>query len=141
VAAKVEPFKAEEKAEPNGTSSDLRERILGIEDSRSEMVTVPEWENVEVEMRSLSVAEFRQTTQEMSEEPLFVALTIASAHDPATGEKLFRREDATVLKGKHMQALSRLGNAAMRLNGVGDDAAERAEKNSSETPPVSTSSP
>jgi hypothetical protein len=128
---KVKDFKPEEKAEPNGTSASLRERILGMDDLPFEDVVVPEWEDITVRVRAATVEAFQDTFAGIGGDPaLIVALTIACSHDVDTGERLFNSGDATVLMTKHFGAVNRLGRVASRLCGIGPEAGTRAEGNS-----------
>jgi hypothetical protein len=130
MAAKIKEFKPGVETEPNGTSAVLRQRILEYPDIQSETVKVPEWDNVEIELRSLSVADYREIAGKLPEASYFVVMVIACSHDPESGDKLFRTEDAEALMSKHMAAVNRLGMVAQRLCGMAPEAKERAEKNS-----------
>ena len=115
--------------------STLREQIKEADDIKSEIVTVPEWGDVKIEMRTPTVGRRAELTQEyvsdgeIDFERMFPALVVASAYDPETGELLFTIEDIDWLVNKSSAALERLGRVASTLAGLREgDAAVEAGK-------------
>ena len=118
--------------------SNLRNRILEAEDITSEMVDVPQW-GVTVEVRSMDARSRILMTQDVSEdggvsmERLYPDMVIQTAHDPATGERIFGPDDRDALLAKSSAALDILATAAMRVSGMTPDAVDAVGKSSSST--------
>ena len=118
--------------------NDLRSKILEAEDITSEMVEVPQW-GVTVEVRSMDARSRILMTQDVSEdggvsmERLYPDMVIQTAHDPATGERIFGADDRDALLGKSSAALDLLATAAMRVSGMTPGAVDEAGKDSSST--------
>lgn len=120
----------------------LKERILAAEDMTSEIVEVPEWGDVRIEVRSPS-AKFRSRlmrqfidpeTGELNYELMYPSLLIATCHDPETGEKVFEDGDIDALNQKNGSLVERIAQAAMRVSGMGADAVDTGKADSSSTP-------
>lgn len=113
----------------------LRAQILESEDLQTEIIAIPEWNGVKIELRGmngLDRARFMQKVAQGGEgvnfENWYPELIIATAHDPETGTKLFERADKDALNRKSGSALSRLGDVAARLSGLGASDVEGAEE-------------
>lgn len=114
----------------------LRERILSINDIKSEIVQVDEW-GVEIMVRGLSGAQRARLMQSAMDDKgrmdiakMYPDLVILAAYDPETGEQVFERADRDALNEKASGALEKIAQAAMRLSGIGPNALKEAEKNS-----------
>lgn len=116
--------------------SSLRSKILESDDITSEMVEVPQW-GVTVEVRSMDARSRILMTQDVSEdgdvsmERLYPDMVIQTAHDPATGERIFEAADRDALLAKSSAALDILATAAMRVSGMAPGAVDEAGKGSS----------
>ena len=105
----------------------LSKRIAEIRDATSEIVRVPEWDNVEIEVRSLTLGERNRITVASSKkgqvdtDRFYAAIIIATCWDVESGERAFSASDAVMLQGKSGGALDRLAKTAMRLSGLLDD--------------------
>lgn len=112
----------------------LRARILETEDLPIEIVPVPEWGGVKVEVRGMNGLDRARFMQKVAGsdgvnfESWYPELIIATAHDPETGEKVFEKADKDPLNRKAGAALSRLGDTAARLSGLGASDVESAEE-------------
>jgi len=113
----------------------LKDKIKAAIDIESEVVEVPEW-GVTVEVRTISGARRAEIFSRASDEKgniqaadAYIALIIAAAHDPETGETIFTKDDITWLKEKSAKATERLATVAARLAGIGPEALKVAEKN------------
>ena len=91
----------------------LRDQILAASDFASERVSVPEW-GVEVEIRSITTKQrARLVRSTKADDPgsyvdqMLPDLIIASAHDPASGERLFGDADKAALLDKSPAVLER----------------------------------
>jgi hypothetical protein len=120
-------------------ASSLRSKIMGINDASTELVVIPEWDNVEIEFHSLTGAEKsdwlarldlgseKAKTQEDKARrlQLFVELAIHTAYLPGTDTKLFEPNDSSWLLTKSAKSLARLEDTVGKLNGfVNDDSTE-----------------
>ncbi len=130
--------------------SSIRDAIKAANDLQTELVTVPEWDDVVVEVRSMSAAVRVRTLKaarafdpDTDAVALYPRLAIECCYDPETGEKLFDAEDEEWLAEKSVKALERLATVAMKVSSLGDDAVEVGKDSSSPTPTsdTSTSSP
>ena len=117
----------------------LREKIKGLQDLRTEVVHVPEWD-VDIEVRSMTVRErahmmtaYTDAKGNLSIDEAYPFMTVACCYDPATGEKLFSNEDMDWLRDKNSSAIELLTLKAMELSGLGAGSVEQAEKNSPKT--------
>lgn len=112
----------------------LRAQILESEDLQSETLSVPEWNDVKVELRGMNGLDRARFMQKVAQgegvnfENWYPELIIATAFDPDTGTKLFERADKDALNRKSGSALSRLGDVAARLSGLGASDVEGAEE-------------
>lgn len=105
----------------------LKEKIQAADDRDSVLVEVPQWD-VTLELRSPTVAERSALIAEMSgtgDTPdaddfvrNYVQLIIATAHDPATGERVFSAEDAEWLAGKSGTVVNDVWEAAQKISGL-----------------------
>jgi hypothetical protein len=126
-----------------GMANSLRSKILGIQDSKTELVVIPEWDNVEIEFHSLTGAEKSEwlarldfASEDATTEAekarrlqLFVELAVYTAYLPGTDTKIFEANDSSWLLKKSAKALSRLEDTVGLLNGFVKDSKDKsAEK-------------
>lgn len=130
----------------NGTTVDLAALILAADDLPREVVAVPEWGGVKVEVRGMTAADRDRyigllraqiaggggETVRVEGELRDLILSVA-LHDPATGARLFDAETVGRLAAKNWKPLDRLMKAALALNGDTAEAQADAEKNSGTT--------
>lgn len=116
-------------------ASELRKTILEANDLESEIVSVPEWGGVKIEIRSLNGKERAKLLSRASRpdnsvdlERWFPDLVIATAHDPETGEKVFEQADRDALNNKNGAVVSRLATIAQRLAGMMESDVEEAKR-------------
>lgn len=124
-------------------ASSLRSKIMGIQDSATELVVIPEWDNVEIEFHSLTGSEksdwlarldFADKDAKTPEDKakrlqLFVELAIYTAYFPGTDAKVFEPNDSPWLLEKSAKALARLEDTVGVLNGfVKDDSEKSVDK-------------
>jgi hypothetical protein len=116
---------------------ELREEILGMNDLKREDIDVPEWGETgkKLAVRELNGEERMQMYDACMEDGKFNAklmpfvLATLSLIDRWTGERIFRLEDWTALKGKNGMVIERISDTAMRLSGLRALDTESAEKN------------
>ena len=118
----------------------LRDRIIAVDDTQKEIVTITEW-GVEVEIRGMSGAARASISQDAAENngninflKMMPELVVQCCFDPITGEQVFDASDKELVMGKSGAALDRIVSIAMRLSGFGDKAVDEAGKDSSSTP-------
>lgn len=129
-------------------ASKLRATILAAKDIKSELVTVPEWGGVTIEVRGLTAAQQVEcsnrstvikkgpdgddvTSQDSASLTQFMVLE--SVFDPETGERVLENTDADALWQKSAIVLNRLAAIVMRLNGMTKQEDAAMEKNSDAT--------
>lgn len=117
--------------------SSIRERLAAINDYKAERVVVPEWEGLEFEVRSLSIAArtrlYQSTALEgggVDMEKFTPALVIATVYDPETGAPAFDESDEALLQGMSATAVDRLTEVAMRIGGMTKDGVEEGKDDS-----------
>ena len=75
-------------------ADNLRSRILEANDLDSEVITVPEWDNAVIEIRSMTGRD-RAALQkhfkgdDFDMETWYVELVLATVYDPDTGKRVF----------------------------------------------------
>ena len=127
----------------------LRDKIRQSVDGRSEVVTVPEWDDVKIEVRSMTGKEraryLRESTVTSDDgtvttdyEKLYPSMLVACCYDPESGEKLFEPADREWLNDKNARAIERVATVASRLSGIGAQEGEGGADGSSSTIPSST---
>jgi hypothetical protein len=113
-----------------------RDEILGLEDIKTEPVTVPEWNNKVVLIKGMSGTErdaFEAANRDANGQQNlrnFRARFLVRCIVNENGTRVFADQDAAALGKKSSGALSRLFDAANDLNGTSDDAQEATEGNS-----------
>lgn len=113
-----------------------RDAILAADDRQLELVPVPEWGG-EVYVRSLTSEEVRPITDNDNEMPVGLLVSIAACDED--GAPLFTEADIPALERKSVKALKRVVNAAMEINGLGENAAEDILGNSASGPESASS--
>jgi len=114
----------------------LRDRILATDDTPTETLTVPEWD-CDLLIKGMSGAD-RAGLLERAVNPdggvsfskFYPEVVIATAHDPATGERLFDEADRDLLMSKSGAALDRVATIGLKLSGMTDEATKAAGKDS-----------
>ena len=122
-------------------AKELRKSILETDDSKTEMVVVPEWGDAKIMVRSLNARERAKLVQTSMSGPTGtfnferwqIDLLIATACDPDTGDKIFEAADRDTLLKKNSAAVARITDVAQVLSGLGEAAVEAAKANFNET--------
>lgn len=121
-----------------------RNDIQSASDIITELVPVPEWGG-QVAVRMLTGTErdaFEQSLmrtgadgkREADTSNMRAKLCAFCVVDATTGDRLFADHEIDVLGGKSGQVLDRIAKVAQRLNGLGVEAVDGAEKNSEPAP-------
>jgi hypothetical protein len=106
--------------------------VFSARDIKSERLVVPEWDNVEFEIRGMNGTERGRFLAANSDNDGKVAdpaktqvtLIIATTFDPTTGQRVFEEADRDMLLTKSAEALDKVGRVAARLSGLAVDAAK-----------------
>ena len=118
----------------------LKERIFAFDDTQARVVEVPFWDNVKLEVRSLTGKEramflqrfvSKDGSRRIDLERFYPDLIIATVFDPETGERVFEPGDAHLLNEKSGAALEFIAEIAVQLSGLKEGAVDEAGKGSS----------
>jgi len=128
--------------------SALRNKILGANDIKKEIVTIADW-GVDVEIRGMTGTQRAEvvtaaTVREKNDDGeisvfqdqalLYPLLIIASVFDPETGEKVFGDADRDAIGGKSAGVLEDVALVCCRLSGITPGEIKAIRKNSETTP-------
>ncbi|SOZ99450.1 conserved hypothetical protein [Cupriavidus taiwanensis] len=115
-----------------------KEQILAADDIKTEIVDVPEWGgSVIIRMMSGTARDAYEASmvgfkngQRVADLTNMRAKLVAATLVDESGEPLFADEaDIVALAAKSASALERLFKVAQRINGLGNDSVEEAQKN------------
>lgn len=121
----------------------LREQILDYEDIEIRTVSVPEWGDLKIDMRTPTVEARGELISQFIDRGtgkidyvlMYPSLVVATAYVPGTEERIFTMSDVEALKKKSAKALERLGAIAVSLSGL-EDAEERVEVGKDASTPI-----
>lgn len=112
--------------------ADLRNKIINSNDLESEIIEVPEWGDVKLEIRSMTGRDraalqkhFRGDDFDM--EVWYVELVLATVYDPETGDRVFGPADRKEIGGRSAKVLERIAEVATRLSGMAAGAVSEAK--------------
>jgi hypothetical protein len=91
---------------------------------RRERFHIPEWDDVEVELRSVTVEQIRALS-DGSDSDRFrdsVRVVVAGTFDPETGDPAFTQEDVPMLEGVSAGVVVRLAERILEVSGLTEDA-------------------
>lgn len=118
----------------------IRDQIFASDDILKEIVEIPEWGGIKIEVRSLTGADRARILEtgvdalgNVSLQRVYPEMVIASAYDPDSGERVFEEADKDGLMSKNALAIDRLAMVATKLSGLQDDAVDKAGNGSSST--------
>jgi hypothetical protein len=116
----------------------IRDRIASVRPYKSEIVNVPEWDGVDIEVRSVTLGERQEIMAEIMDEEgnapvarIMTQFIIACSFDPETGEKVFSHDDEEFVNSRNAGPADKIGTAAMKLSGMGKQVEEEEAKKSS----------
>lgn len=121
----------------------IRDRIASVRPYKSEIVNVPEWDGVDIEVRSVTLGERQAIMAEIMDEEgnapvarIMSQFIIACSFDPETGDKVFSHDDEEFVNTRAAGPADKIGTAAMQLSGMGKQVEDAEAKKSSpaETP-------
>ena len=120
------------------TASSMAEEILNINDERTEMVIVPEWNNKKIPCKNLSGAdravlssmlEVDGKTNKVKTKSTTADIVILGAYNPDTGDRIFVPSQKAALLMKNSAPLELLASAIQKLSGLNQEGVDEAEKN------------
>jgi len=116
----------------------LADEILALDDTETELVTVPQWKNKKILCKSLTGKQ-RATIQKMlrfsregdvkGTEATSADIVIMGAYDPETDQRVFNQTHREALLEHNSAPLELLGGVINRLSGITPQSAREAEKN------------
>ncbi len=127
--------------------SNLRDQILAADDLTAETMTIPEWGDAVIEIRTMTAEErtnfmglaYDSSSGDLNFSVLYAAIVIASVYDPETGLQLFTQEDGHALGQKNGAIMERIATKAMEMSGLTEAAVDDAGKGFSTDPTDDTS--
>jgi hypothetical protein len=126
------------QAPGGGVRRSIRDRIASVRPYKSEIVNVPEWDGVDIEVRSVTLGERQEIMAEIMDEEgnapvarIMSQFIIACSFDPETGEKVFSHDDEEFVNSRAAGPADKIGTAAMKLSGMGKAMEDEEAKKSS----------
>jgi hypothetical protein len=117
------------------TAKELRQLALNADDIKTETITSKHWPDFVAEARSMTIGAKIDTVQSVTGEDgnvdrkkLIPMMIIACVFD-AEGKQVFEDADQEMLMKKGAPAIEEVWNVVARINGMGVEAVEGAEKN------------
>ncbi len=123
-------------------TSPLRARLLASKDVKSERVTIPEWDDLTLEVRGMTGAQQVKCSDASmvagnngdgptrDNNKLTRLMLLKSLYDPETGQLVLEEADEEALWEKSAAVLNRLAEIMVRLNGMSTEAMDALSKNS-----------
>lgn len=117
-------------------ASNIRDQVRESDDIESEQITVEQWNNVTLEVRSMTgrarARMFKGISNvdsgEVDIEKMYPEIIVNTCYDPETGERVFSEEDVDWLNTKSSGALEKVARVGMRLSGMDRQAETEAGK-------------
>lgn len=116
--------------------SSIRDRAAASRGSNTERVQVPEWDDIELEFRPVTVkkrAELLKNAAAGGDVDLVLfgpSLIVASVYDPETGDAAFTDSDVEMLTELPAGVIDRLASVAMRISGMTPEAVDAGKDGS-----------
>lgn len=110
----------------------IRDAILSAQDRKFEYVDIPEWGNLKVKVRSLSVAQMeavelkKHIAQNATDGLLRLVVMCVVDED---NKQAFSYDDIAALKDKHADPIKRLIDVCLKVNKLTAQDAEQLKKN------------
>lgn len=135
-AGETDGFKA-----PGGSlRRSIRDRIASVAPYTAELVTIHEWDDVQIEVRSLSLgarndmlARAAETEGDADLRIIYPEMVMLCSYDPETGDRVFADDDLEFINSRPANLVDKLAVPAMRLSGMNESSVEEAGKESSGT--------
>ena len=104
-----------------------RDTIFGADDIATEVVVVPEWDDVDMELKAMTGKErilLVEGSQSRDKGYMYSDILISQSFIPDSPDKVFDKADREALANKSGGVLERLAMKVMELSGVDIDEAE-----------------
>lgn len=115
----------------------LREQIAETNDESRTRITVPEWGNVDLEIRSMSAGDrammlnrIMDDNGKLKTQHLYPQMLIKTVYDPTDGQPVFKSDDTDLINSKNASVVERIATAAMQTSGISEDAIEEKKDDS-----------
>lgn len=128
----------------------LRDRIKsaeGSKPSRSEVIAIPEWDGVELEIIPMKTGQRLRIMDTCYDKDgrainvrLYPELLIICTRDPATHEPVWRKADADDILTYDPDVVQKIVDACLRVSGLNKEGQEEGKECSDETPNSTSSS-
>lgn len=114
----------------------LAQRIFEIDDIKRERITIPAWNDIEIEVRSITALEKSQATTQSVTDPqagtvdvgkMYALCVIAGCYDPESGEQIFSEGDEIAILSKSNDVIEMLAGKIMGSSGMKAKAVEKAQ--------------
>ena len=116
----------------------IKDRIKAANDIDTEVIEIPEWDQVKIEVRSMPGRERAQLLKRatmpdgsMDFEGLYPSVLVACCFDPDSGDKVFDTGDYGWINEKAAGPVERLAQIGMKLSGLTQEAADEGKGSSS----------
>jgi hypothetical protein len=116
----------------------MADKILNMNDDRTEIVTVPEWDNMKVLCKNISGSDrailarmliVDSNTNKVTTKSTSADIVVMGAYNPETGDRIFSESQKIALLAKNSAPLERLAVVIQKLSGLSSESVEEAEKN------------
>lgn len=114
----------------------LKDRIKEFDDCKKETMTIPQWNDEVIEIRSFMgwtrsrlLDKARQEDGELDNIKLNELLLVESCYDPETGEKLFDESDLDWLREKSGPAIDDIVSKIISINKLSQESIDEEAKN------------
>jgi len=126
--------------------SSIKQKIRAANDLAREILVVPEWDDVSIEVRSMSARQRAQFAAQIESaqredgvvqriESLWRVVLLTCCFDPDSGEHVFEDDDIEwLMEEKSGVVIDRVANACLEVSGLREKAVDEAGKSSSDSP-------
>lgn len=125
--------------------SDLRKKILDYDDRARQIVDIPEWGDVKIEVRGLTAGERVRLVRHLQDDEGNIDggamanwLIVLCSYDPETGERIFEDDDRGAIAEKAPKPHERLMNVALNLSGLAKESEDGPPSSSATTASTGT---
>lgn len=107
----------------------LREKALNTDDVKYDTVTIEEWDNAEMPVRTLTTPAIKKIMAQKEDEVRMMILAVLYGCVTEDGEAVFEDEDLAVFESdkKSFAPITKLGTVIMELSGLNEQAKPAAK--------------
>lgn len=116
----------------------MAEQILNLNDERTKIIVVPEWNDMKILCKNLTGADraiiskmltVDGDTNEIKTDSTTADLVLLGAYNPDTGDRIFAQSQRSMLLAKNSKALELIATTIQELSGLSKKSRKDAEKN------------